>query len=196
MGIEGEIILENSAVEVSSQDISTGTRNVARPPTDTRMSGPPPTETLFLRLPACANSAALEKGSQGEKPVSNSESKTAPKIKPRVFKVEQEGIYTIKTLEGVNVFAEWLKALRVSTPHIVRLLKIFWRLSPTRVFILITANLLKAVLPSLNVWIAKLFLDQIQRVTMGLSAQWRRMLLVVVLGAGVRITTHGVDVVS
>jgi len=127
---------------------------------------------------------------------SDSRSTKSQKHKPRVIKVEQQGIYTVKTFESVNALAEWVKALRVSTPYIIRLVKIFWRLSPIRVSILVTANLLKAVMPSLKVWISKHFLDQVQRVTNGQPAQWRRMIFLVFLGAGIRITTHGLDVAS
>jgi len=127
---------------------------------------------------------------------SDSESTTGRKYKPRVIKVEQKGIYTVKTLESINSLREWVKALRASTPYISRLLKIFWTLSPTRVSILIMAGLSKAMMPSLIILIYKRFLDQVQIVMNGQTMQWRRMILLIFLGTGVQITSHGLDVVS
>jgi len=119
-----------------------------------------------------------------------------PKPRRRVLRVEQRGIFTVKTLESVNVVAEWIKALRVSTPYIIHLCKIFWKLSPTRVSILLVANLLKVVIPSVKMWIYKSFLDQVQRVTHGRAAQWKRMLFLAMMGVGLRITAHGLEVAS
>jgi len=127
---------------------------------------------------------------------SDSESTTGRKYKPRVVKVEQKGIYTVKTLESVNILREWAKALRTSTPYIIRLLKIFWRLSPTRVSVLITASLSKVVMPSLMILIYKRFLDQVQNAMNGQTMRWRRMIWIIFLGASVQITSHGLDVVS
>ena len=62
------------------------------------------------------------------------------KVKRRVLKVEQQGIFTIKTLESTNFVNEWFKGFRKSSPSILRLLKIFWKLSPTRVSILVASK--------------------------------------------------------
>ena len=115
------------------------------------------------------------------------------KAKPRVLKVEQQGIFTIKTLESTNFLNQWFKGFRKSSPSIVRLLKIFWKLSPTRVSILVAVNLLKAVIPSFRVWVAKQFLDQVQRVTSGKPAQWKRMILLILLGVGIKLSNQGMD---
>src|SRR5437762_10673600 len=48
---------------------------------------------------------------------STSEPSTPKKTKPRVLKVKQEGIYTIKTLESSNFLREWSKGLRISSPY-------------------------------------------------------------------------------
>jgi hypothetical protein len=115
------------------------------------------------------------------------------KAKPRVLKVEQQGIFTIKTLESTNFLNQWFKGFRKSLPSIVRLLKIFWKLSPTRVSILVAVNLLKAVIPSFRVWVTKQFLDQVQRVTYGKPAQWKRMILLILLGVGIKLSNQGMD---
>lgn len=131
--------------------------------------------------------------STSTKEVPSSAESTPKKVKPRVLKVEQEGIFTIKTLESTNFLKEWFKGFRKSSPSIVRLLKIFWKLSPTRVSILVTVNLLKAVIPSFRVWVTKQFLDQVQRATSGKPAQWKKMIFLVLLGVGIKISNQGLD---
>lgn len=181
----------------SSGDDSTETTNVTSVPLSTNIAASVLENTHFRE----ATSPACESSEAGPEKLSQTEDKspgcsTPQKSKPRVLRVEQKGIYTVKTVESVNVLTEWIKALRISTPYIIRLSKIFWKLSPARVSIVIVANLLKAVMPSLKIWIYKHFLDQVQRVTNGQAAQWRRMLLLALMGAGVRIANHGLDVAS
>jgi len=118
------------------------------------------------------------------------------KVKRRVLKVEQQGIFTIKTLESTNFVNEWFKGFRKSSPSILRLLKIFWKLSPTRVSILVAVNLLKAVIPSFRVWVTKQFLDQVQRATSGKPAQWKRMILLALLGVGIKVSNQGLDILT
>jgi hypothetical protein len=178
-------------------DDSTGTTNVASMLLSINIAASVPENTHFRE----ATSPASESSKSGSEKLSQTDDKCPgglmPQMsKPRVLRVEQKGIYTVKTVESVNVLTEWIKALRISTPYIIRLSKIFWKLSPARVSIVLIANLLKAVMPSLKMWIYKHFLDQVQRVTNGQAAQWRRMILLALMGAGIRIANHGLDVAS
>jgi hypothetical protein len=84
------------------------------------------------------------------------------KPKPRVLRERQQGIYTIQDLEAANMLVEWHKGLRASAPYMLRLIKTYWSLSPTYSSALVIASLLKAVLPSFQLWIRKEFLDQVQ----------------------------------
>jgi len=103
--------------------------------------------------------------------------------KSRVRKVEQQGVYTFKRLEGTNFVKEWHKALKVSTPYVVRLFKLFWKLSPARVSVLIAVNVLKAALPSVTSWRVKQLLDEVQRVSLGQSPRMKRLTALAILGA-------------
>lgn len=116
--------------------------------------------------------------------------------KRRVVKVEQDGVYTMKWLERTNFLLEWRKGLITSTPFMVRLLKIFWKISPRRVSILIAINLLRAGLPSLASWRMKQFLDEVQRVSVGHSPRLKRLIMFALLGVGHEWVWHGLNYVS
>lgn len=157
-------------------------------------------EAEEVATPEDTAKAASDKGDSSTSTSTNEAQTTVDsspkKVKPRVLKVEQQGIFTIKTLESTNFLNEWFKGFRMSSPSILRLLKIFWKLSPTRVSILVAVNLLKAVIPSFRVWVAKQFLDQVQQVTSGKPAQWKRMILLVLLGVGIKVSTQGLDILT
>src|SRR5436190_2395851 len=58
---------------------------------------------------------------------SNDKNSTTPastpkKVKPKVLKIEQQGIFTIKTLESSNFLKEWFKGFQKSMPSIICLL--------------------------------------------------------------------------
>jgi hypothetical protein len=124
------------------------------------------------------------------------EAKPAKKTRPRVLKVEHDGIFTIKTLEGTNFFLEWYRGLRASTPYIIRLTKLFWSLSPTRVSILVAANLLKSVVPSFQIWVTKQFLDQVHLAAAGKAWRVKRLILLALLGVGSRVCNQGLELIS
>lgn len=118
------------------------------------------------------------------------------KVKPKVIRIHQDGIYTIKTFKSSDFLAEWYKGLRVSSPYIFRLLKIYWSLSPTRFSTLLIASIAKALLPSCSLWVTKQFLDHVQSAAIRKSVQWKAMLLLAFLSVGIRITVQGLDVLS
>jgi hypothetical protein len=124
------------------------------------------------------------------------DAKPAKKTRPRVLKVEEDGIFTIKTLEGTNFFLEWYRGLCASTPYIIRLMKLFWSLSPTRVSILVTANLLKSVVPSFQIWVTKQFLDQVHLAAAGKAWRVKRLILLTFLGVGARVCNQGLELIS
>ncbi len=193
-----ELEVDIATVNVSSGDIPTAATSVEsllHSITDKDESTFQKPDIHVTNSPACESPEESE-SKEEEIKSSDSVSTTPKKVKPRVLKVKQDGIFTIKTLESTNILAEWVKALRVSIPYILRLVKIFWKLSPPRVSLLVTANLLKSIMPSLKVWIIKQFLDHVQRAAGGEAAQWRKMIVLVILGAGVRLTTQGLDVLS
>lgn len=118
------------------------------------------------------------------------------KPKPRVLKIEHDGIYTIKTLEAANFVTEWYKGLRASTPYMIRLVKIYWSMSPTRASILVLANLLKAFLPSLSLWVSKEFLDQVQHAADGRNVKFKRLIGLALLGVGTQGLEQGLNVIT
>jgi hypothetical protein len=149
------------------------------------------------------NSVDVTKNDKTEEADSNAgtenadqDAKPAKKARPRVLKVEQDGIFTIKTLEGTNFFLEWYRGLCASTPYIVRLMKLFWSLSPTRVSILVTANLLKSVVPSFQIWVTKQFLDQVHLAAAGKAWRVKRLILLAFLGVGARVCNQGLELIS
>jgi hypothetical protein len=118
------------------------------------------------------------------------------KTKPRVLKTEQDGIYTIKTLEAANFVTEWYKGLRASTPYMIRLIKIYWSMSPTRASILVVANLFKAFLPSLSLWVSKEFLDQVQHAADGRNVKFKRLMGLALLGVGTQGLEQGLNIIT
>ena len=137
------------------------------------------------------------------RPASNStKSDTSKRAKPRIVRTTQHGIYTIKDLESANFLVEWYRGLLISSPYLVRLLKIFYSLSPTRASILISINLIKAILPSIQIWVTKRFLDRVQKASEKISEGGRAARNVrglVVLGllrVGTRLSEQALEMIS
>lgn len=128
-----------------------------------------------------ANSNELSPAVSDAKNESTSEEKAEKKPKPRVLRERQQGIYTIQDLETSNMFVEWYKGLRASAPYMQRLVKTYWSLSPTYSCVLVAASLLKAVLPSFQLWIRKEFLDQVQHAAEGRPALPKKLLTLLLL---------------
>jgi hypothetical protein len=118
------------------------------------------------------------------------------KQKPKILKVEQYGIYTVKHLEASNFLAEWYKGLRASIPYMLRLIKIYWSMSPVRASILVTTNLIKAFLPTLTLWVSKEFLDQVQFAADGKVVSLKRLIVLALLGVGTKGLEQGLNVIT
>jgi hypothetical protein len=155
-----------------------------------------PEETIVNASDKYNNTDDLKKKDKTEEAEVNADTLNAKKTRPRVLKVEHDGIYTIKTLEGTNFFLEWYRGLRASTPYIIRLTKLFWSLSPTRVSILVAANLLKSVVPSFQIWVTKQFLDQVHLAAAGKAWRIKRLILLAFLGVGARVCNQGLELIS
>lgn len=137
------------------------------------------------------------------KPADNSTtSDKSKRAKPRIIRTTQHGIYTIKDLESANFLVEWYRGLLISSPYLVRLLKTFYSLSPTRASLLISINLIKAVLPSIQIWVTKQFLDQVQKASEkvgegGRAARNVRGLVVLgLLRVGARLGGQALEMIS
>lgn len=160
--------------------LSTTTDSIADSSTDKKDMSPSDTTTKLD-----GGAGAITTTSTSEKPVEKDDNsdleKKKKKPKPRVLKEKQQGIYTVQELEAANFFVEWFKGLRASAPYIVRLTKTFWSLSPTYSSILVTANLVKVVLPSFQLWLRKEFLDQVQRAAEGKGAKLEKLFGLLVL---------------
>jgi hypothetical protein len=118
------------------------------------------------------------------------------KQKPKILKVEQYGIYTVKHLEASNFLAEWYKGLRASIPYMLRLIKIYWSMSPVRASILVTTNLIKALLPTLTLWVSKEFLDQVQFAADGKVVSLKRLIVLALLGVGTKGLEQGLNIIT
>ena len=97
------------------------------------------------------------------------------KNKPRVLKEEKSGIYTVQHLEPKSFVLEWYKGFRITAPYLLRLMKTYWSLSPTRASLLIGTNLLNTALPSLDLWISKSLLDQVHQAVKGVKPNLREL---------------------
>ena len=69
-------------------------------------------------------------------------------------------------------------------------------LSPTYTALLVGANLLKAILPSCNLWVRKEFLDQVQFAAEGKSIRRRKMILLVGLRLLDLLVRQGLEMVT
>lgn len=118
------------------------------------------------------------------------------KHKPRVLKEEKSGIYTIQHLEATNFIKEWYKGFRITAPYLLRLMKTYWSLSPTRASLLIGTNLLNTVLPSLELWVSKSLLDQVHQAVKGVKPNLRELLGLAVISVGAVALEHGLNVVT
>jgi len=141
--------------------------------------------------------SALTKTTDGEPTISGKE--VIPKKKkarPRVLKEEKVGIYTIQHLEAANPVKEWYKGLRITAPYMLRLMKMYWSLSPIRASLLIGTNLLNTVLPSLELWISKSLLDQVQEAVKGTKPNFKELLILSTMAVGMVVLEHGLNVVT
>jgi len=127
---------------------------------------------------------------------SKAEDRGKEHAKPVVLKVEQQGVYTFKTLQGTNFFKEWYKAAKVSGPYLFRLFKLFWKQSPTRVSVLIAVNILRASIPSLTSWRVKQFLDEIQYASLGNKPRVKWLVALVFLSASQDWLLHLLNMIS
>jgi len=118
------------------------------------------------------------------------------KNKPRVLKEEKSGIYTVQHLEPTNFVIEWYKGFRTTAPYLLRLMKTYWSLSPTRASLLIGTNLLNTALPSLDLWVSKSLLDQVHQTVKGAKPNLRELLGLAVISVGVVAVEHGLNVVT
>jgi len=135
---------------------------------------------------------------EGDKSKDKEEGEEGKKKKPkaRVVKEKVHGIYTIQQLEAANFLVEWYKGFRASTPYLIRLTKTYYSLSPTYTVVLVGANLLKAILPSMNLWVRKEFLDQVQRALEGKSVRGRKMMILVVFRILDLLTRQGLELLT
>lgn len=122
--------------------------------------------------------------------------KKKKKVKPRVLKEEVSGIYTIQHLEAANFIGEWYKGFSTTAPYILRLMKTYWSLSPVRASLLIGTNLLSTVLPSLELWVSKSLLDQVNEAVKGSKPKLNKLLGLALIALGTVVLEHGVNVVS
>jgi hypothetical protein len=118
------------------------------------------------------------------------------RVRPRILKTQQYGIYTIDHVESANFFEEWYKGLRASAPYIYKLLHTYWSLSPTRASLLVIANVLKAVLPSLGLWVSKGFLDQVQQAAKGSYVRPRKLAGLALLSVGLEALGQGLEILT
>jgi hypothetical protein len=77
-----------------------------------------------------------------------------------------------------------------------KLLKTYWSLSPTRASLLLIANICKALLPSLELWVSKGFLDHVQQAAKGNSIQLRKLLGLALLGVGAEAMEQGLEILT
>lgn len=118
------------------------------------------------------------------------------KTKPRVVNEKLHGIYTIQQLESANFLVEWYKGFRASFPYLVRLIKTYYSLSPTYTVVLVGANLLKAIQPSMNLWVRKEFLDEVQRAAEGKSVRGRKMIFLIALRFTDLVARQGLELIT
>ena len=156
------------------------------------------TETAVPQAESNAEQPSTSKPDDASPTVTtDSKSEKAKKPKQRVVKTTQSGIYTLRELESSNFFVEWYRGFIISSPYMLRLIKIFWSLSPSRASILISTNLVKAVLPSIQIWVTKQFLDQVQKASDKPAVKnIKALLLLGMLKVATRLGGQGLEVIS
>jgi hypothetical protein len=117
-------------------------------------------------------------------------------VKPRVVRERRQGIYTIQELEAANFLVEWTKGLQASAPYMLKLIKTYWSLSPTRTVLLVTANLLKSVQPSFELWLRSEFLDEVQKAMDGHSVLPKKLLTLTLLSLLAQSVKQGLELVT
>jgi len=129
-----------------------------------------------IDTPLATSPAKVDKNEDNEEDTM----KKKKKPRPRILREYYHGIWTVQELEGANPLVEWYKGLRASLPSMGRLIKSYWDLSPLTSFILIVAHLIKAFFPSLQLWLRKEFLDQVQLAVDGkpINHEWLMELVI------------------
>jgi hypothetical protein len=165
------------------------------PDVDTTTVEPAPASD-FDKMEAAATTtvddAAVGANDEGE----DDKKKKKKKERHKVLKTHMHGIYTVKTLQAANPIVEWYKGLRASSPCILRLIKIYWSMSPVRASVLVTASLLKAFLPSLSLWVNKEFLDHVQNAADGKAVRLKRLLVLAAMGVGSTALDQGLNYIT
>jgi len=195
--VENESLNMDDADVASASIVSSGATSdpvvINSPSTDTTQDTSAPAVTTN----EAANGETKHKKEDDEaKDDKTGEDGKKKKFKPRVLKEKTYGIYTVQQLEAANFFVEWYKGFRASAPYMVRLTKTYFSLSPTYTVVLVGANLLKAILPSCNLWVRKEFLDQVQLAAEGKSVRGRKMILLVGLRLLDLFARQGLDMVT
>ena len=189
--------MENDSVnmddaEVVSVSVSSSVA-INSPSTDTTQEA----SATAVTTSEAANGEAKDKKEDGDaKDDESGEDGKKKKFKPRVLKEKTYGIYTIQQLEAANFLVEWYKGFRASAPHMIRLTKTYYSLSPSYTVVLVGVNLLKAILPSCNLWVRKEFLDQVQFAAEGKSVRRGKMVLLVGLRLLDLLVRQGLEMVT
>ena len=186
--------MENDSVNMDDAEVvSVSSVAINSPSTDTTQDA----SATAVTTNEAANGEAKDKKEDGEaKDDESGKDGKKKKFKPRVLKEKTYGIYTVQKLEAANFLVEWYKGFRASAPHMVRLTKTYYSLSPTYTALLVGANLLKAILPSCNLWVRKEFLDQVQFAAEGKSVHRRKMILLVGLRLLDLLVRQGLEMVT
>jgi hypothetical protein len=137
-----------------------------------------------------------EKDAKKETDADADNEKRKKRPKPRLIKEKVMGIWTMKQYESANFLVEWYKGLRASTPYLVRLTKLYWRLSKPFTIAMVVASLAKIVLPSAELYVQKAFLDCVQSSIEGKSVQSGRMLRLLILRLLSVALEQGLDLVT
>ena len=143
---------------------------------------------------------ASAKDDKGNKEETKEDAKEPPKTKkpkPRILSEKKDGIYTVQRLASDHFFFfEFYKGLRVSAPYLARVIKTYWSLSPVRVSLFMGANIGKAILPSLSLWVKKGILDEVQRATEGKKVPFPKLAVLIVLKLALYSMQQGLEVLT
>jgi len=143
---------------------------------------------------------ASAKDAKDDKEETKEDAKEPPKTKkpkPRILSEKKDGIYTVQRLASDHFFLlEFYKGLRVSAPYLARVIKTYWSLSPARVSLFIGANIGKAILPSLSLWVKKGILDEVQRATEGKKVPFPKLAALIVLKLALYSMQQGLEVLT
>jgi hypothetical protein len=183
-----------SILEVATDGVETPATDIATDVTATEPKAASEADTAVVETTTTSET----KDPEEEPKVKLNEDGTpkTKKQKPKILKVEQYGIYTVKHLEASNFLAEWCKGLRASIPYMLRLIKIYWSMSPVRASILVTTSLIKAFLPTLTLWVSKEFLDQVQYAADGKVVSLKRLIVLALLGVGTKGLEQGLNIIT